>query len=61
MRCALNLAPELARRVGIQAVVDDAKNAAAREFYGRLGLVAFRGAPLSLFLPVVTFRRAVGG
>jgi ribosomal protein S18 acetylase RimI-like enzyme len=58
---ALNLAPELAGRVGTHAVVVGAKNAAAREFYERLGFVAFRDAPLSLFLTVVTFRRAVGG
>jgi len=58
---ALNLAPELAGCVGTHAVVVDAKNAAAREFYGRLGFVAFRDAPLSLFLPVATLCRAAGG
>jgi GNAT superfamily N-acetyltransferase len=61
VRFALNLALELAGRVGIHAVVVDAKNAAAREFYERLGFVAFRDAPLSLFLPVATLRRAAGG
>ena len=60
-RFALNLALELAGRVGIHAVVVDAKNAAAREFYGRLGFVAFRDAPLSLFLPVATLCRAAVG
>ena len=61
VRFALNLALELAGRVGIHAVVVDAKNAAAREFYERLGFVAFRDAPLSLSLPVATLRRAAGG
>lgn len=61
VRFALNLALELAGRVGIHAVVVDAKNAAAREFYERLGFVAFRDAPLSLFLPIATLRRAAGG
>jgi GNAT superfamily N-acetyltransferase len=61
VRFALNLALELAGRVGIHAVMVNAKNAAAREFYERLGFVAFRDAPLSLFLPVATLRRAAGG
>ena len=61
VRFALNLALELAGRVGIHAVVVDAKNAAARDFYERLGFISFRDAPLSLFLPVATLRLAAGG
>ena len=61
MRFALNLALELAARIGIHAVVVDAKDAAARDFYERLGFIPFRDAPLSLFLPVATLRRAASG
>ena len=61
VRFALNLAPELAGRVGIHALVVDAKNAAARDFCERLGFISFRDAPLSLFLPVATLRLAAGG
>lgn len=61
VRFALHLALELAGRVGIHAVVVDAKNAAARDFYERLGFVPFKDAPLSLFLPMATLRRASGG
>ena len=61
MRFALDLSLELAGRVGIHAVVVDAKNEAARDFYGRLGFVPFQDAPLSLFLPIATLRRASGG
>ncbi len=61
MRFALNLALELAGRVGIHAVVVDAKNDAARDFYQRLGFAQFRDAPLSLFLPMATLRQASQG
>lgn len=61
MRFALNLSLELAGRVGIHAAVVDAKNEVARDFYARLGFIPFRDAPLSLFLPIATLRRASGG
>ena len=57
-RFALGLALELSGRVGIHAIVVDAKNDAALEFYKRLGFVAFSDAPLSLFLPIATLRQA---
>jgi GNAT superfamily N-acetyltransferase len=60
MRFALHLSLDLAGRVGIHAVVIDAKNDVARAFYERLGFVVFRDAPLSLFLPIATLRRASG-
>ncbi len=60
MRFALNLSLELAGRVGLHAVVVDAKNESARSFYERLGFLAFKDAPLSLFLPIATLRRALG-
>lgn len=58
MRFALSLSLELAGRIGINAVVVDAKNEAAREFYKSLGFEPFGDAPLSLFLPIDTLRRA---
>ncbi len=61
MRFALNLALDLAGRVGIHAVVVDAKDETARAYYRRLGFIAFRDAPLSLFLPLVSLRKAAPG
>ena len=58
MRFALNLALELAGRVGIHAVVVDAKDDAAKAYYERLGFIAFRDLPLSLFLPIASLRAA---
>ncbi len=58
MRFALKLALELAGSVGIHAVVVDAKDDVAREFYARLGLTPLRDTALSLFLPIATLRRA---
>ncbi len=58
MRFALSLSLELAARVGIHAVVADAKNELGRDFYERLGFVSFKDARLSLFLPIATLRRA---
>ena len=58
MRFALNLSLEFSSRIGIHAVVVDAKNEAARDFYENLGFVPFGDAPLSLFLPIATLRRA---
>lgn len=58
VRFALELALELAGRVGIHAVVVDAKDEVARAFYERLGFAAFEDAPLSLFLPIATLRQA---
>ena len=59
-RFALKPALEVAERVGIHAVIVDAKDEGARAFYERLGFVPFNDAPLSLFLPVATLRRASG-
>jgi GNAT superfamily N-acetyltransferase len=58
MRFALKLALELSARVGIHAVVVDAKNAAVVDFYKRLGFAPFQDAALSLFLPLATLRQA---
>ena len=59
-RFALKLALELAERVGIHAVVVDAKDESARVFYERLGFTPFNDSPLSLFLSIATLRRASG-
>ena len=59
-RFALKLALELAERVGIHAVVVDAKGEGARVFYERLGFTPFNDSPLSLFLSIATLRRASG-
>ncbi len=61
VRFALKVALDLAGRVGIHAVVVDAKNDEAREFYERLGFIQFVDARLSLFLPVATVRQAPRG
>ena len=58
MRFAVGLSLELAARVGIYAVIVDAKNEAARDFYERLGFASFKDAPFSMFLPIATLRRA---
>jgi predicted N-acetyltransferase YhbS len=60
MRFALRLALETSGRVGVHAVVVDAKNEAAA-FYARLGFRAFAQHPLSMFLPVATLRSATAG
>ena len=44
--------------VGIHAVVVDAKDDAAKAYYERLGFIAFRDLPLSLFLPIASLRAA---
>ena len=58
VRFGLNLAQKLAGRVGIFAVVVDAKDESAGDFYRRLGFAALSDMPLSLFLPMATLRRA---
>ncbi len=61
MRHALNLALELAGRVGIHAIVVEAKDDAAKALYERLGFIPFQDAPLSLFLPIASLRNAESG
>lgn len=57
-RFALSLALDMSGRVGIHAVVVDAKSAAIRAFYQRLGFIPVNEESLSLFLPMETLRRA---
>lgn len=49
---ALNLALEFSARVGLYAVVVDAKHERARVFYERLGFIACVDQPLCLYLPL---------
>jgi len=51
---ALRLAVEFSRRVGLYAVVVDAKRDKAKSFYLKLGFIACVDNPLCLYLPVAT-------
>ena len=42
------------------ALIVDAKDARAAQFYKHHGFLEFRGSPLLLFLPIETARRAMG-
>ena len=56
---ALRLAVEFSQRVGLYAVVVDAKHDKAKAFYVRLGLIACVDNPLCLYLPVATLEQSV--
>lgn len=51
---ALRLAVEFSQRVGLYAVVVDAKHDKAKAFYTRLGFIACLDNPLCLYLPIAT-------
>jgi len=55
---ALNLALEFSRRVGLYAVVVDAKHEQAGAFYARLGFQACVDNPLCLYLPIAVLETA---
>jgi len=55
---ALRLAVEFSQRVGLYAVVVDAKHDKAKAFYTKLGFIACVDSPLSLYLPVATLEQA---
>lgn len=55
---ALRMALEFAERVGVYAVVVDAKHERAQAFYRRLGFVSTLDDPLCLFLPLATLRKS---
>lgn len=57
---ALRLALDLDHRVGVYAVVVDAKHETAKAFYQRLGFLASLDNPLCLYLPMATLRQAAG-
>lgn len=56
---ALRLAVEFSLRVGLYAVVVDAKHDQAKAFYMKLGFIACVDNPLCLYLPVATLERSV--
>lgn len=56
---ALQLAVEFSPRVGLFAVVVDAKHNKAKAFYVRLGFVACVDNPLCLYLPIATLEKQV--
>lgn len=51
---AFERALEVSRRVGIFAVVVDAKNNKAKSFYKKYGFVELVGKPLVLFIPITS-------
>lgn len=55
---ALRLAVEFSQRVGLYAVVVDAKHDQAKAFYVKLGFIVCVDNPLSLYLPITTLERA---
>lgn len=56
---AFRLAVEFSRRVGIYAVVVDAKHEKAQAFYLRLGFIACVDNPLCLYLPIATLEKSI--
>ena len=60
LRHSFNLVLEMAERVGIFAVVVDAKHTQAAAFYRKLGFAEFAGRPLSLYLPLGTLAAVSG-
>lgn len=57
---ALRLAVEFSQRVGLYAVVVDAKHDKAKAYYAKLGFIACMDSPLVPYLPVATLEQ-VGG
>ncbi|TAN83697.1 MAG: GNAT family N-acetyltransferase [Gallionella sp.] len=55
---ALRLAVEFSQRVGLYAVVLDAKHDKAKAFYSRLGFIACVDSPLCLYLPIATLEQS---
>jgi len=56
---ALRLAVEFSQRVGLYAVVVDAKHDQAKAFYVKLGFIACADNPLCLYLPVATLEQSI--
>ena len=59
VRHAMRLSESTADKIGLYAVVVDAKNDAAANFYARFGFVRFPDRPLELFLTLKVVRRAL--
>lgn len=56
----LRLAVEFSQRVGLYALVVDAKHVKAKSSYARLGFIACNDKPLCLYLPVSTLVQSIG-
>ena len=56
---ALRLAVEFSQRVGLYAVVVDAKHNKAKAFYIKLGFIACVDNPLCLYLPITTLEQSI--
>lgn len=56
---ALGIALEFSERVGLYAVVVDAKHEQAKAFYSGFGFIATPSDPLCLYLPIATLNRTV--
>jgi len=56
---ALRLAVEFSQRVGIYAVVVDAKHDQAKAFYLKLGFIACADNSLCLYLPIATLEQSL--
>lgn len=56
---ALRLSVEFSQRVGLYAVVVDAKHDKAKAFYVKLGFIACVDNSLCLYLPIVTLEQTI--
>lgn len=56
---SIRLAVEFSQRVGLYAVVVDAKHDKAKAYYRKLGFIACVDNPLCLYLPVATLEQSV--
>jgi GNAT superfamily N-acetyltransferase len=56
---ALRLAVEFSQRVGLYAMVVDAKHDKAKAFYVKLGFITCVDNPLCLYLPVTTIEQSI--
>ncbi|MBW8078019.1 MAG: GNAT family N-acetyltransferase [Gallionella sp.] len=56
---ALRMAVEFSQRVGLYAVLVDAKHEQAKSYYLKLGFIACVDNPLCLYLPIATLEQSV--
>jgi predicted N-acetyltransferase YhbS len=56
---SLRLAVEFSQRVGLYAVVVDAKNNKAKAFHEKLGFIACVDNPLCVYLPIATLEQII--
>jgi predicted N-acetyltransferase YhbS len=56
---AFQIAVEFSERVGLYAVVVDAKNEQAKAFYGAHGFISTQSDPLCMYLPIATISQVM--